>query len=63
MEKGNSNINESILRMVDMRTLEQRRIEQSLIVFLIVLRIMAQLILITFLKPRIISYNLRMAIM
>ena len=33
MNKGKSTNYESVLRMVDMNTLQQRRIEQSLIIF------------------------------
>ena len=50
---------ESVLRMLDMNTLEYRRIEQSLIIFFKCFKENGPYYIANLLKPRVTSYNLR----
>lgn len=59
MNMGKSISYESMLRIADMRTLEQRRIEQSLIIFFKCFKENGPAYINNFFKPRITSYNLR----
>ena len=59
MNIGKSNNYESVLRMADMRTLEHRRIEQSLIIFFKCFKENGPSYIANLFKPRITPYNLR----
>ena len=59
MNTNKSNNYESMLRMADMRTLEHRRIEQSLIIFFKCFKENGPSYIANLFKPRITPYNLR----